>query len=101
MAVSDAYVFPKTSTNATFLSKATDYFSHMLLQRWEAKIRRKEVASTGDRTQNHQVMIPTRSPLSHQGVARDLKEEKKDVTIFVVEKTMLGPHFLLFLQYCH
>ena len=31
-----------TSTNTTFLSKATDYFSHMLLQRWEAKIRRKE-----------------------------------------------------------
>ena len=31
-----------TSTNTTFLSKATDYFSHMLLQRWEAKICRKE-----------------------------------------------------------
>ena len=31
-----------TSTNTTSLSKATDYFSHMLLQRWEAKIRRKE-----------------------------------------------------------
>ena len=34
-----------TSTNTTFLSKATDYFSHMLLQRWEAKIRRKESSS--------------------------------------------------------
>ena len=31
-----------TSTNTTFLSKATDCFSHMLLQRWEAKIRQKE-----------------------------------------------------------
>ena len=31
-----------TSTNTTFLPKATDYFSHMLLQRWEGKIRRKE-----------------------------------------------------------
>ena len=31
-----------TSTNTTFLSKATDYFSHMLLQRWGAKKRRKE-----------------------------------------------------------
>ena len=29
-------------THRTFLSKATDYFSHMLLQRLEAKIRRKE-----------------------------------------------------------
>ena len=28
--------------NTTFLSKATDYFSHMLLGRWEANIRRKE-----------------------------------------------------------
>ena len=31
-----------TSTNTNFLSKATDYFSHLLLQRWEAKVRRKE-----------------------------------------------------------
>ena len=46
MAVGDAYVFPGFLTpvllNLTFLPKATDYFSHMLLQRWEAKIRRKE-----------------------------------------------------------
>ena len=34
-----------TSTNTTFLSKATDYFSHMLLLRWEAKICRKEKSS--------------------------------------------------------
>ena len=33
------------STNTTFISKATDYFSRMLLQRWEAKIRRKESSS--------------------------------------------------------
>ena len=31
-----------TSINTIFLSKATEYFSHMLLQRWEAKINRKE-----------------------------------------------------------
>ena len=31
-----------TSTNTTFLSKTTDYFSHLLLQRWEVKIRQKE-----------------------------------------------------------
>ena len=44
MAVDDACVscLSITSTNTTFLSKATDYFSHMLLQRWEAKICRKE-----------------------------------------------------------
>ena len=46
MAVSDAYSCVSwlfhTSTNTTFLSKATYYFSHMLLQRWEVKICRKE-----------------------------------------------------------
>ena len=45
MTVGDAYVFywlSHTSTNTTLLSKATDYFSHMLLQRGEAKIHRKE-----------------------------------------------------------
>ena len=44
-AVGDKYVLPgflKTSTNTTFLSKATNYFSHMLQQRWEAKIHQKE-----------------------------------------------------------
>ena len=29
----------------------------------------RKVATTGDRTHNHQVMSPTRSPLSHPGVA--------------------------------
>ena len=45
MAVGEVHVFPgfvKTSANSTFLSKATDYFSYMLLQRREAKIHQKE-----------------------------------------------------------
>ena len=45
MAVGDAYVFPgilKPVTNTTF-SKATEYFSQTLLQRWEAKIAGKKV----------------------------------------------------------
>ena len=46
MAVGDAHVFPGFVTpffsNTTFLSKAIDYFSHMLLQRGKAKIRRTE-----------------------------------------------------------
>ena len=46
-----------------FLCKATNYFSNML-QRWEAKIRRKKVDSTGYRTHNHQVLSPTRSLLT-------------------------------------
>ena len=45
MAVGDAHVswLSHSSTNRTFLSKATDYFSHMLLQRSEEKKRQKEV----------------------------------------------------------
>ena len=44
MAVGDAHVFPGFLTPELTLlsSQATDYFSHMLLQRREAKIRRKE-----------------------------------------------------------
>ena len=67
MAVGDAYVFPGflTPVLTTFLSKATDYFSHM-----RGKITpESKVASTEDRTHNHQVMSPTRSPLSHPGGA--------------------------------
>ena len=90
-----------TSTNSTFLSKATNYFSHMLLQRWEAKIRRKDVASTRDQTHNHQVTSPTPSPLSHPGRAapvwaskrvkiiypfiQNLKTEKKHLENIVLE----------------
>ena len=45
MAVGDAHVFPGFLTPVLnkFLSKATDYFSQMLQQRREAKIRRKEI----------------------------------------------------------
>ena len=45
MAVGDALCvswLSYTSFNTTFLSKVTDYFCHMLLQRWETKIRLKE-----------------------------------------------------------
>ena len=35
----------QTSTNITVLYKATDFFPHMLQQRWDEKIRRKESSS--------------------------------------------------------
>ena len=47
MAVGDAHAFPGFLTPVVtqlFLSEATDYFSYMLLQRWEAKIRWKEIS---------------------------------------------------------
>ena len=47
MAVSEAHVcvswLSDTSTSTIFLSKATDYFSHMFLQSWEAKYAGKKV----------------------------------------------------------
>ena len=33
----------------------------------------RKIASTGGRTHNHQVMSPTRSPLSHPGGAQNLR----------------------------
>jgi hypothetical protein len=44
MAVGNTHVswLSHTSTYTTFLSTANNYFSHMLLQRWEAKIHQKE-----------------------------------------------------------
>ena len=72
MAVGDAHVFPGFRTPVlTLLSfKANDYFSNMLLAevRGENTPKRK-FASTGSQTHNHQVMSPTRSPLSYSGGA--------------------------------
>ena len=76
MVVGDTCVswFSHTSTNTTFLSKATDYFSHMPLQRWEGKIRRKE------KSPQPRIELTTTSSwvqhadhwASHQGGARKL-----------------------------
>ena len=57
-----------TRTNTTFLSKATDYivlFSHASAEVRGENTPERKFVSTGDRTHNHQVMSPTRSPLSH------------------------------------
>ena len=69
-------------THTRFLAFSNQYLhnfsfqSHRLLfSHASAEVRgentpEKKVASTGDRTQNHQVMISTRSPLSHPSRAR-------------------------------
>ena len=49
-----------------FLSKATDYFSHMLLAEVRGEnMPERKFASTGSRTHNHQVMSPTGSLMSY------------------------------------
>ena len=72
MAVGDAHVFPAFLTpvlTQIFLQSHRLLFSHASAEvRGEGTPERK-VALTGDRTHNHQVMSPTRSPLSHPGGA--------------------------------
>ena len=71
MAVGDAYVFPgfptPVLTQLFFPKPPTTFLAEV---RGENMPERK-VASTGDRTQNHQVMSLTRSPLSHPDGAVD------------------------------
>ena len=60
-----------TSIDTTFLSKATDYFSH-IQQRWEAKNCLEEsFAATGCWTCNHQVMSLMRHLLSNDAEGDD------------------------------
>ena len=62
-----------TSTNTTFLSKATDYFfSHASAEVRGENTPERKVATIVDRTHNHQVMSQTRSPLSHPGGASSM-----------------------------
>ena len=72
MAVGDAHVFPDffhTTTKATFLSPATDYFSHASAEVWGENMPKRKFALTVDQTHNHQVMSLTHSPLRHLGRA--------------------------------
>ena len=79
MAVGDAHVLPGFLTPVL-----TDYFSfqshRLLFSHASAEVRgentpERKVASTGDRTHNHQVMSRTRSPLSHPGGASASKKQ--------------------------
>ena len=70
MAVSDAHVFPGFLTPVLIQL----FFPKPLTTFLTAEVRgentpERKVESTGDRTHNHQVMSPTRSPLSHPGGA--------------------------------
>ena len=58
-----------TSADTTFLSKARLLFSHASAEVRGENAPERKFASSGDRTQNNQVMSPTRSLLSHPGGA--------------------------------
>ena len=70
MAVGDAYVFPGFLTPVLILLFFQSHrllFSHASAEVRGENTPERKVASTWDRTHNHQVMSPTRSPLSHPG----------------------------------
>ena len=69
-AVGDAYVFPGFLTpvlTLLFFQSHRLLFSHASAEVRSENTPERKVASTWDRTHNHQVMSPTRSPLSHPG----------------------------------
>ena len=72
MAVGDAHVFPGFLTPV--LTQLSFQSHRLLFSHASAEVRgentpERKVASTGDRTHNHQVTSPTCSPLSHLGRA--------------------------------
>ena len=72
MVVGDAYVFPGFLTpvlTQLFFLKPLTTFLTCFCRGERRKYAGKKVASTGDRTHNHQVISPTCSPLSHLGGA--------------------------------
>ena len=80
MAVGDAHVFPGFLTP---VPTQRPFQSHRLLfSNASAEVRgentpERKFASTGDRTHNHQIMSPTRSPLRHTGGAPAVKEKSQ------------------------
>ena len=54
----------------------------------------RKVASTGDRTHNHQVMSPTRSSLSHPGGANGKREKMLEISIFSFSHNVLKNYYV-------
>ena len=77
MAVGDAHVFPwfltPVLTQISFQNLRL-VFSHASAELRGENTPGRNFASTGSRTHNHQVMSPTRSPLSHPGGANEGRE---------------------------
>ena len=77
MAVSDTNVFPgflSPVLTQLFFPKPRLLFSHASAEVRGKNMPERKFASTGDRTHNHQIMSPTRSPLSHPGGANTVMD---------------------------
>ena len=80
MVVGDAYVFPGFLTpviTLLFFQSHRLLFSHASAEVRGENTPERKVASTWYRTHNHQVMSPTRSPLSHPGGSNEIEETNK------------------------
>ena len=81
MAVGDANVFPGFRT--AVLTQIPSQSHQLLFSRALAEVRgentpKRNHASTGSQTHNHQVMSLTRSQLSHLGRAKEKKPLRKE-----------------------
>ena len=89
-AVGDTHVFPgfpHTSTNTNFFPKPPTTFLTCFNKGESENSPKRNFASTGSRTHNHQSMSPTRSPLSHPGGAKRKWKENK-ITTCISEKDL-------------
>ena len=76
MAVGDAHVFPGFLTPVLtqfFFSKSPTTFLTCFCRGERQNSPERKSASSGDRTHNHQVISPTRPPLSHPGGAFNIE----------------------------
>ena len=81
MADGDTHVFPCFHTpvlKQLFLPKPPTTFLHASAEVRGENTPEKKVASTEDRTHNHQVRSPTHSPLSHPGGAEQDEDPLKN-----------------------
>ena len=72
MAICDVHVFPGFLTPVAYIHNFSFHSHRLLLPHASAEVRgeitpERKFASTEDRIHNHQVMSPTRSPVSHPG----------------------------------
>ena len=79
------YVFP-----GFLIPVLTLLFSHASAEVRGENTPERKVTSTGDRTHNHKVMSPTRSPLSHQGGASNPCNK---IIVFTNDRLVILVHY--------
>ena len=102
MVVGDPHVFPGFLTpvlTQAFFPSHQLHFSHASAEVKGENTPERKFASTGDQTHNHQVMLPTRSPLSFPGGAPTLDNQTtKQIKTFeaAIDTALKAIHIFLF-----